>query len=127
MTLVHICDQCSFGQGGTRCVVCGAHGELMTQRVLWLWVVRNDFRACSIYTSARRIARKLTAAVSDAYYCVECTRLEKDRDGCPRIVNVSVQLRSVTCTADKQLGASRVDAFYERKKLATQGGGFKQG
>ncbi|BEI86495.1 hypothetical protein CcaverHIS002_0607820 [Cutaneotrichosporon cavernicola] len=76
MTLVHICDQCAFGQGGTRCVVCGSH------------------------------------AVSDAYYCVECTRLEKDRDGCPRIVN---------------LGASRVDAFYERKKLATQGGGFKQG
>jgi hypothetical protein len=30
------------------------------------------------------------------------TRLEKDRDGCPRIVN---------------MGASRVDAFFERKKL----------
>jgi PHD finger-like domain-containing protein 5A len=41
-------------------------------------------------------------AISDAYYCTECTRLEKDRDGCPRIIN---------------MGASRVDAFYERKKL----------
>ena len=26
--------------------------------------------------------------VSDAYYCKECTILEKDRDGCPKIVNL---------------------------------------
>lgn len=31
----------------------------------------------------------LLLAISDAYYCTECTRLEKDRDGCPRIINVS--------------------------------------
>jgi len=31
----------------------------------------------------------------------ECVRLEKSRDGCPKVVN---------------LGASRQDAFYERKK-----------
>lgn len=40
--------------------------------------------------------------ISDAYYCAECTRLEKDRDGCPKIVN---------------LGASRTDLFYERRRL----------
>jgi hypothetical protein len=40
--------------------------------------------------------------ISNAYYCTECTRLEKDRDGCPKIVN---------------LGASRTDAHYERQKL----------
>jgi len=48
---------------------------------------------------------KLTSAwigISDAYYCAECTRLEKDRDGCPKIVN---------------LGASRTDLFYERRRL----------
>lgn len=42
------------------------------------------------------------AGISDAYYCAECTRLEKDRDGCPKIVN---------------LGASRTDLFYERRRL----------
>lgn len=42
--------------------------------------------------------------ISDAYYCAECTRLEKDRDGCPKIVN---------------LGASRTDLFYERRRLGT--------
>ena len=34
--------------------------------------------------------------VADAYYCKECTALEKDRDGCPKVVN---------------MGANRVDSF----------------
>ncbi|KAH7542717.1 hypothetical protein FEM48_Zijuj02G0103800 [Ziziphus jujuba var. spinosa] len=28
--------------------------------------------------------------ISDAYYCKECTQQEKDRDGCPKIVNLGV-------------------------------------
>nr|XP_031862326.1 pre-mRNA-splicing factor ini1 [Kwoniella shandongensis]KAA5529398.1 pre-mRNA-splicing factor ini1 [Kwoniella shandongensis] len=77
MTLVRICDECSFGTAAGKCIICSS------------------------------------PAISDAYYCTECTRLEKDRDGCPRIIN---------------MGASRVDAFYERKKLGLEkGGGFKKG
>ena len=34
--------------------------------------------------------------VSDAFYCKECTVQEKDRDGCPKIVN---------------LGSSKTDLF----------------
>ena len=44
--------------------------------------------------------------ISDAYYCKECTQLERDRDGCPKIVN---------------LGSAKTDLFYERKKY-----GFKK-
>ena len=44
--------------------------------------------------------------ISDAYYCKECTQKEADRDGCPKIVN---------------LGSSKTDLFYERKKY-----GFKK-
>ena len=44
--------------------------------------------------------------ISDAYYCKECTQQEKDRDGCPKIVN---------------LGSAKTDLFYERKKY-----GFKK-
>uniref|UniRef100_F6H6T9 PHD finger-like domain-containing protein 5B n=1 Tax=Vitis vinifera TaxID=29760 RepID=F6H6T9_VITVI len=44
--------------------------------------------------------------ISDAYYCKECMQLEKDRDGCPKIVN---------------LGSAKTDLFYERKKY-----GFKK-
>ena len=47
-------------------------------------------------------SERLVTGISDAYYCAECTRLEKDRDGCPKIVN---------------LGASRTDLFYERRRL----------
>ncbi|WFD28342.1 Pre-mRNA-splicing factor ini1 [Malassezia nana] len=36
----------------------------------------------------------------DAYYCAECTRLEKDRDGCPKTVNI---------------GHARMDAIFTRK------------
>lgn len=35
--------------------------------------------------------------ISDAFYCFECTRLEKDRDGCPKIIN---------------LGSSRTDVSW---------------
>ncbi|XP_057397333.1 PHD finger-like domain-containing protein 5A [Balaenoptera acutorostrata] len=44
--------------------------------------------------------------VLDSYYCKECTIQEKDRDGCPKIVN---------------LGSSKTDLFCERKKY-----GFKK-
>jgi len=40
--------------------------------------------------------------VSDAFYCVQCCQLERDRDGCPKIVN---------------LGSAKTDLFYERKKF----------
>ncbi|OWM86740.1 hypothetical protein CDL15_Pgr015776 [Punica granatum] len=45
--------------------------------------------------------------ISDAYYCKECTQQEKDRDGCPKIVN---------------LGSAKTDLFYERSS-----GGKKRG
>ena len=48
------------------------------------------------------VGLNVNLGISDAYYCAECTRLEKDRDGCPKIVN---------------LGASRTDLFYERRRL----------
>lgn len=44
---------------------------------------------------------------SDAYYCYECTALERDRDGCPKVLN---------------LGSSRSDLFYEKKKVKQQQG-----
>jgi PHD finger-like domain-containing protein 5A len=44
--------------------------------------------------------------ISDAFYCFECTRLEKDRDGCPKIIN---------------LGSSRTDVSFLR--FSDQDGG----
>jgi hypothetical protein len=42
--------------------------------------------------------------ISDAFYCFECTRLEKDRDGCPKIINLgssrvsSLSAAAISCT-----------------------------
>ena len=62
------------------------------------------------YMSTSRLDRRCVICggpgISDAYYCKECTVQEKDRDGCPKIVN---------------LGSSKTDLFYERKKY-----GFKK-
>lgn len=35
--------------------------------------------------------------ISDAFYCFECTRLEKDRDGCPKIINLGSSRTDVGC------------------------------
>ncbi|KAL6925049.1 hypothetical protein FSHL1_002298 [Fusarium sambucinum] len=43
--------------------------------------------------------------ISDAFYCFECTRLEKDRDGCPKIIN---------------LGSSRTDVSNSNSLLANK-------
>ncbi|KAG1780932.1 PHF5-like protein [Suillus placidus] len=61
---------------------------------------------CDSYVRPETLVRICDECNFDAYYCAECTRLEKDRDGCPKIVN---------------LGASRTDLFYERRRL-----GFKK-
>lgn len=90
-TLVRICDECNFGTYGGRCIICGSPGKppLPPPPPLLPFL--------SLSSADRRLA-----GISDAYYCAECTRLEKDRDGCPKIVN---------------LGASRTDLFYERRRL----------
>ena len=81
--LVHICDECNYGStssGGS-----GTGGD------------------DSSTASGRCIVCNSRNGITDAYYCKECCQLEKDRDGCPKIVNV---------------GASKTDLFYERKKYA---------
>merc|ERR1739848_647361 len=40
--------------------------------------------------------------VADAHYCKACTMLEKDRDGCPKIVNLS---------------SNKLDNHYEKRSM----------
>ena len=105
-TLVRICDECNFGTYGGRCIICGSPGEF-----LFFFLSFSLFLFIPLLSPCRRRPLSLThireplpfpIGISDAYYCAECTRLEKDRDGCPKIVN---------------LGASRTDLFYERRRL----------
>lgn len=45
--------------------------------------------------------------ISDAFYCFECTRLEKDRDGCPKIINLGSS-RTDVCCLPPRLGLSSI-------------------
>lgn len=91
-TLVRICDECNFGTYGGRCIICGSPGTCPYRSPL----------PCLCHPCGDVHDDDVPTGISDAYYCAECTRLEKDRDGCPKIVN---------------LGASRTDLFYERRRL----------
>ncbi|KOM33843.1 hypothetical protein LR48_Vigan01g339900 [Vigna angularis] len=91
------------------------HGLLRSQPLLSpaLSVLAADARRLAALTAALfflpasgRCVICGGVGISDAYYCKECTQQEKDRDGCPKIVN---------------LGSAKTDLFYERKKY-----GFKK-
>ena len=107
-TLVRVCDECNYGSYAGRCVICGNRG------------------------------------ISDAYYCTECTKCEKDVRAClgggcdcflcgclwPRIrcrvglvcsLLCSLLLQRDGCPKIVNLGTSKTDLFYERKKY-----GFKK-
>ena len=86
-TLVRICDECSFGNYQNKCVVCGGEVSFLPP----LPCLRDQ-----------RLMTTWEQGISDAFYCFECTRLEKDRDGCPKIIN---------------LGSSRTDLFYQKKNF----------
>ncbi|CEF64443.1 PHF5-like family and Gamma-tubulin complex component protein family-containing protein [Strongyloides ratti] len=85
-----LCDKCDG-----RCVICDSH------------IIRNISSPvrvcedCSYGICQNRCLICNAPGTTDAYYCTECTLLEKDRDGCPKILNV---------------GTARTDIFYERKK-----------
>ncbi|ABN67202.2 predicted protein [Scheffersomyces stipitis CBS 6054] len=57
-TKVRICHECSMGHLNNKCILCANY--------------LGDDKELG----------------TPAYYCLECVRLEKDREGCPRIVNV---------------------------------------
>ncbi|XP_041337510.1 PHD finger-like domain-containing protein 5A isoform X1 [Pyrgilauda ruficollis] len=89
---------CSFCEGDGKCVICDSYVRPCT-------LVRICDE-CNYGSYQGRCVICGGPGVSDAYYCKECTIQEKDRDGCPKIVN---------------LGSSKTDLFYERKKY-----GFKK-
>ena len=41
--------------------------------------------------------------ISDAFYCFECTRLEKDRDGCPKIINLGSSRTDVSAPVTRDM------------------------
>lgn len=116
-TLVHVCDECNYGSFSGRCVVCGGVGQsdgMCTTHEYALVAFPFPYftypvSVCESMTPKYSITDFLFIyfyMLHSAYYCRECVQQEKDRDGCPKVVN---------------LGATKTDLFYERKKY-----GFKK-
>lgn len=72
---VRICQDCSQGHLSNKCILC-----------------------------ANNLGENNENGVL-AYYCLECVRLEKHREGCPRIINV---------------GGTKTDMIYMKRKIINQ-------
>jgi len=92
ISIGRLCAKCDG-----RCVICDSYVRPTT--------LARICDECNYGSYQGRCVICGSPGVSDAHYCAECTILEKDRDGCPKIVN---------------LGSAKTDLFYERKKY-----GFK--
>lgn len=83
-----LCEKCDG-----RCVICDSYVRPADAvRICDECSFGNDRERCIVCGGI---------AVSEAYYCHECCLQEKDRDGCPRIINI---------------GSARLDMFYDKKK-----------
>ncbi|KAJ1735326.1 Pre-mRNA-splicing factor ini1 [Coemansia biformis] len=88
VTIGRLCEKCDG-----KCVICDS-----------LVQPEKPVRTCSECNFGRGQGSCIICngkGISDAYYCKACVALEKDRDGCPKIVNI---------------GTARADLFYEQKK-----------
>ncbi|SCU88342.1 LAMI_0D09736g1_1 [Lachancea mirantina] len=84
-----VCDRCDG-----RCPTCDSY-------------VRPKYKVricqeCAFGANANRCVICGQYGNNDAHYCWECCRLEKNRDGCPKIVNV---------------GSNKLNKHYERKPM----------
>ncbi len=90
-----LCERCDG-----RCVICDSYVR-PSQLV-------RICEECNFGNSQDRCIVCNAPGKGDAYYCRECVQLERDREGCPRIVN---------------LGATKVDFIYERRRFGQKAPG----
>ena len=73
---IHIGKVCETCEG--RCVICDSHVRLSS-----LVRICDD---CNFGKNQGKCIVCGAPGVADAYYCKECVMLEKDRDGCPKVI-----------------------------------------
>merc|ERR1712146_82229 len=84
-----LCEKCDG-----KCVICDSY-------VRPCQIVRLS-EECHFLGKSGKCIICNSKTVSDAYYCKACVLLEKDRDGCPKIININ---------------SSKIDLFYETKSF----------
>ena len=81
--MVRICDECNYGSYEGRCVICGGMGI-------------SDAFYCKVLSLDHAPDQESCRELATALARQECTVMEKDRDGCPKIVNLG---RCAPCCA----------------------------
>lgn len=105
-TEARICDECNYGTFQVRSFVFNFEKDAAAVRHHCGETSREGTDIGFMLSFLQPLAKGKCivcggAGVSAAFYCYECTVLEKDRDGCPKIVNV---------------GTAKIDLVYEKKK-----------
>ncbi|CCF59479.1 hypothetical protein KAFR_0H00700 [Kazachstania africana CBS 2517] len=76
-----LCDKCDG-----KCPICDSFIDDNTIRL------KKRVRICQTCSFGKQSYSCITCgsnlAHHEAFYCFECCKLEKDKDGCPRIINV---------------------------------------
>ena len=85
-----LCEKCEG-----RCVICDSYVRPAT-------VVRLCDE-CNYGKKSGKCVICGSAGSGEAFYCKECTQCEKDRDGCPKIINI---------------GQARLDRVYDKQRDA---------
>ena len=85
---------------GLLCIRCDGRCPICDSQVNQTTIVRICDE-CSFGHSSQKCIICGSFGSTKAYYCYQCTVQEKDRDGCPRVVN---------------LGSAKVDRLYEKKR-----------
>ncbi|KAL9648863.1 hypothetical protein ABK040_003793 [Willaertia magna] len=100
ITIGKLCKNCDG-----KCVICDSHIKLHTK-----------VNICDECSYGNTLQNKCIICggkgIADAYYCKSCVLQEKDRDGCPRIINLS---------------SARMDYHFEHKKYNHSGIGSNSG
>lgn len=86
-TIGKLCEKCDG-----RCVICDSYVRPS--------VLVRICDECEFGSNSNKCVICSGHGISDAYYCRSCVVLEKDREGCPKIIN---------------LGMARKDMIFDKK------------
>lgn len=101
VTVGKLCDKCDG-----KCVSCDSYVNLKTTaKICDNCKFGNYINSCLLcgYNNA----------INTAYFCNSCTLLEKDRDGCPKVINLSMSKKDYIFNK-KSIAFNNLDKLNEK-------------
>lgn len=84
LAIGRLCARCDG-----KCVICDSYVRPQTRVRVCDECDYGSFKGRCVVCGAQGVA--------DAFYCKECVQMEKDRDGCPKVVNVGTGRTDAHC------------------------------